>query len=96
MPPTIWLIGLKPAGSKPLPWWRRIWQKIRPQTLTVGKLLNGTPVRMLQLPHSKAAFQALPLRQQRDELRRALRWLQKPARQMQRLGIPLHLRQLLS
>ncbi len=96
MPPTIWLIGLKPAGSKPLPWWRRIWQKIRPQTLTVGKLPNGTPVRMLQLPHSKAAFQALPLRQQRDELRRALRWLQKPARQMQRLGIPLHLRQLLS
>ena len=95
MPPTIWLLGLQPADSKPLPWWRRLWQKIRPPTLPVGTLPNGTPVRMLQLPHSKAAFQALPRRQQREELRRALRWLQKPARQMQGLGLPLHLQALL-
>ncbi len=96
MPPTIWLVGLQPAGSKPLPWWKRIWQKIRPQTLPVGTLPDGRPVRLLQLPLSRAAFQALPLHRQREELRRALRWLQKPARQMQRLGLPLHLQLLLN
>lgn len=96
MPPTIWLLGMQPAESKPLPWWQRLWRKIRPQTLPIGTLPDGAPVRLLQLAHSKAAFQALPLRQQKNELRRALRWLQKPSRQMQRLGLPLHLQRLLS
>lgn len=99
--PTIWLIGLQTKADKPrgrLRQWLHRWLGRRwPQRWAqdIGRLPDNTPVRLLELPYTKADFRALPPEQRRRLLQHALHWLAQPNQQTRKIGMPLRLQTLL-
>lgn len=96
--PTIWLVDLqKNSPTKLRQKLKNFFGRFCPQLLVqnVGCTTSGLPVRLLELPYSKAALRALPPEKRRQQLRQALAWVNRPQNQAQKIGMPLGLQMLL-
>ncbi len=104
--PVIWLLGLqktKPAnqtaklGQRLKTFLKKFFSRFWPQLLAqnIGATPADVPVRLLELPFDQTAFRALPPAKRRQQLERALSWLNQPARQALKIGMPLGLQMLL-